>query len=145
MNDPNFAGEEVRDIGSKHHLGKFGDDLFHDEDNKSEPVIRVKRQNMPNKGDKWKVMQDNDLVFVIESTKISKAERGFLLTVDGFNFVLQQAKKGIKSLNAFRVELKKALPTLDKQETVAKTEKIVVEKSEKRKPGRPKKVGKKKA
>lgn len=145
MNDPNFAGEEVRDIGSKHHLGKFGDDLFHDEDNKSEPVIRVKRQNMPNKGDKWKVMQDNELVFVIESTKISKAERRFLLTIEGFNFVLRQAKNGIKSLNAFRTELKKILPTLDKRGTVAKIEKAIAEKSEKRKPGRPKKIDKKKA
>ena len=141
MSDPNF-GEEIRDTGtSKHNLGKFGDDLYHDEDNKAEPVIRVKRQNMPNKGDKWKVMQDNQLVFVIESTKISKTERAFLQTVDGFNFILQQAKKGIKSLNAFRVELKKLLSVKD----MAKVENKPIEKTEKRKPGRPRKIDNKKA
>ena len=40
-------------------------------------------------------------------TKISKKEREYLQTVDGFNFILSQAKVGIKSLNSFKVELKK--------------------------------------
>ena len=54
-----------------------------------------------------KVMINNKVIFTIESTKISKKERNYLQTVDGFNFMLAQAKLGIKSLNSFRNELKK--------------------------------------
>jgi hypothetical protein len=98
--------EEFKDQNMKYSLSKFEHDLYHEEDDKAEKVTRVKRVSMPNKGEKWKVMTDNKLVFTIESTKISKKEREFLQTVDGFNFILAKAKIGIKSLNSFRIELK---------------------------------------
>lgn len=98
--------EEFKDQNMKYSLSKFEHDLYHEEDDKAEKVIRVKRVSMPNKGEKWKVMTDNKLVFTIESPKISKKEREFLQTVDGFNFILAKAKIGIKSLNSFRLELK---------------------------------------
>jgi hypothetical protein len=98
--------EDFKDQNMKYSLSKFEHDLYHEEDDKAEKVIRVKRVAMPNKGEKWKVMTDNKLVFTIESTKISKKEREFLQTVEGFNFILSKAKVGIKSLNSFRTELK---------------------------------------
>lgn len=103
--------EEVKDQNSKYSLSKFDFDLYHEEDDVASKVIRVKRVAMPNKGEKWKIMNDNKLIFTIEGTKISKKEKEFLQTVDGFNFMLSQAKAGIKSLNSFRVELKKLLET----------------------------------
>ena len=108
---PNFpqGGEESKDGNLKYSLSKFEYDLYHEEDDKAEKVIRVKRVSMPNKGEKWKVMSDNKLIFTIESTKISKKEREYLQTVEGFNFILSQAKTGIKSLNSFRTELKKKI------------------------------------
>lgn len=109
-NTPNFPStEEFKDSNSKYSLSKFEYDLYHEEDDKAEKVIRVKRVSMPNKGEKWKVMSDNKLIFTIESTKISKKEREYLQTVEGFNFILSQAKTGIKSLNSFRTELKKKI------------------------------------
>lgn len=105
-NLPQAGGEESKD-GLKYSLSKFEYDLYHEEDDKTEKVIRVKRVAMPNNGEKWKVMNDNKIVFTIESTKISKKEREYLQTVDGFNFILTQAKIGIKSLNSFRNDLKK--------------------------------------
>jgi len=101
--------EEVKDNNAKYSLSKFEYDLYHEEDDISERVIRVKRVSMPNKGEKWKIMNDNKVVFTIESGKISKKEREYLQTVEGFNFVLAQAKTGIKSLNSFRNELKKII------------------------------------
>lgn len=98
--------EEFKDQNMKYSLSKFEHDLYHEEDDKAEKVIRVKRMSMPNKGEKWKIMTDNKLVFTIESTKISKKEREFLQTIEGFNFILARAKVGIKSLNSFRLELK---------------------------------------
>ena len=108
---PNFplgSGEDFKD-SNKYNLSKFEYDLYHEEDDVSEKVVRVKRVSMPNKGEKWKVMQDNKVTFTVESNKISKKEREYLQTIDGFNFILARAKTGIKSLNSFRTELKKAI------------------------------------
>lgn len=101
--------EEFRDANQKHNLSKMELDLYHEEYDVAEKVYRVKRVSMPNKGEKWKIMLDSKVTFVIEGTKISKKEREFLETVDGFNFILAQAKIGIKSLNSFRTELKKII------------------------------------
>jgi SMC interacting uncharacterized protein involved in chromosome segregation len=132
---PNFnppsGGEEGKDGNMKYSLSKFEYDLYHEEDDKSEKVIRVKRISMPNKGEKWKVMNDNKVIFIIEGSKISKKEKEYLQTVDGFNFILTQAKMGIKSLNSFRSELKKIVDKkpdnsgAQKQTKPAKTKKRV--------------------
>lgn len=111
------GSEEYKDSNLKYNLSKFEHDLYHEEDDVSEPVVRVKRVSMPNKGEKWKVMHDNKIIFTVESTKISKKEREYLQTIEGFNFILAQAKIGIKSLNSFRTELKK---TIDKKEAAEK-------------------------
>lgn len=105
----NLGGEEYKDSNLKYNLSKFEYDLYHEEDDVSETVVRVKRVSMPNNGEKWKVMHDNKVTFIIESTKISKKEREYLQTIEGFNFILAQAKVGIKSLNSFRTELKKVI------------------------------------
>lgn len=99
--------EEFKEHNQKYNLSKFEFDLYHEEDDVAERVIRVKKVAMPNKGEKWKVMTDNKLTFTIEGDKLSKKEREYLQTVDGFNFILTQAKIGIKSLNGFKTELKK--------------------------------------
>ena len=107
--DTSGAFDEFKDSNIKHSFSKFEFDLYHEEDDISEKVIRVKKVSMPNKGEKWKVMNDNKVIFTIESSKISKSEREYLQTIPGFNFILSQAKIGIKSLNSFRIELKKAI------------------------------------
>ncbi len=101
--------EEFKEQSSKFNISKIEIDLFHDEDNVVEKVVRVKRISLPNKNEKWKVLIDNKVTFVIEGTKISKPEKEFLCTIDGFNFILNRAKVGIKSLNNFRAELRKHL------------------------------------
>ena len=105
--------DDFKESGFKHQ-NKIDHDLFKEEDDVSEKVIRVKRVSMPNKAEKWKIMIDNKLFFTIESSKISKKEREYLKTVDGFNFILSQAKIGIKNLNSFRCELKKILENIKK-------------------------------
>lgn len=116
MKDNNFKdisssySEETKDTFSSHINSKYDYDLYHEEDDKQEPMIRVKRFNMPNKGEKWKVFNDNKVIFSIESPKLSKKEREFLQSIAGFNFILNQAKAGIKSLNNFKLELKKIIP-----------------------------------
>ena len=103
------GGEEVKDNGQKYNLSKFEYDLYHEEDDKSEKVIRVKRFSMPNKGEKWKIFEDNKIMFIVEGTKLTNKEKDFLRTVDGVNFLIAQYKQGIKSFNSLKNEIKKKL------------------------------------
>lgn len=105
----NFPSEEVKDGNSKYNLSKFEYDLYHEEDDKSEKVIRVKRVSMPNKGEKWKIYEDNKALHIIEGSKLTNKEKDFLRTVDGVNFLIAQYKEGIKSFNALKLEIKKKL------------------------------------
>lgn len=103
------GGEETKENGQKYNLSKFEYDLYHEEDDKSEKVIRVKRFSMPNKGEKWKIFEDNKAMFVVEGTKLTNKEKEFLRTVDGVNFLIAQYKQGIKSFNSLKNEIKKKL------------------------------------
>lgn len=103
------SSEEVKDNNLKYNLSRFDYDLYHEEDDKSEKVIRVKRISMPNKGEKWKIFEDNKVMFVVEGTKLNNKEKEFLRTVDGVNFLIAQYKEGIKSFNSLKNEIKKRL------------------------------------
>lgn len=104
---PPVPNDELKD--SKHNLSKFDYDLYHEEDDVAEKVIRVKRVSMPNKGEKWKIFEDNKVMFIVEGTKLTNKEKDFLRTVDGVNFLIAQYKAGIKSFNSLKTEIKKKL------------------------------------
>ena len=108
---PNLPGgpDEIKDGNLKYNLSKFEYDLYHEEDDVAEKVIRVKRVAMPNKGEKWKIFEDNKVMFVVEGTKLTNKEKDFLRTVDGVNFLITQYKQGIKSFNSLKNEIKKKL------------------------------------
>lgn len=108
-NESNIVVEESKEQGIKFNLSKFEYDLYHDEDNKIEKVIRIKRTSLPNKGERWKIFEDNKIIFTIEGIKLSNKEKEFLRTIDGVNFLIRQAKTGIKSLNSLKNEMKKVL------------------------------------
>ena len=105
----NPTTDEFKEPNLKYNLSKFEYDLYHEEDDIPNPVIRVKRFSMPNKGEKWKVMIDNKAMFIVEGTKLSKKEREFLRTIDGVNFLIALYKNGINSFNHFKTELKKKI------------------------------------
>lgn len=101
--------EQSKESGNKYILSKFEYDLYHEEDDVSNPVFRVKKFSMPNKGEKWKIFLDKKVLFVIEGTKLNKKEKDYLNSINGFNFMLNQAKAGIMSFNQFKTELKKKI------------------------------------
>lgn len=104
---PSMPGEfETKDSNIKNPLGNHNYDLFKEEDDIIGQVFRVKRVQLPNKGENWKVMTDSKVVFVIEGAKLSKKEKEYLYTPDGINFILKQAKVGFKSMNQFKTNLK---------------------------------------
>lgn len=98
---------ETQEGVNKNTFGKYDYDLFNEEEDVVEKVVRVKRVSLPNKGERWKILENNKTVFIVEGAKISKKEKEYLRSVDGFNFLLNQAKSGIKSLNKLRIELRK--------------------------------------
>jgi hypothetical protein len=101
--------EETKDGNLKYSLSKFEYDLYHEEDDKTEKIIRVKRVSLPNKGERWKILEDSKVMFVVEGAKLNKKEKDFLRTVDGVNFLIEQYKQGIKSFSALKAEIKKKL------------------------------------
>lgn len=108
-NLPTADPGEAKDGNLKYNLSKFEYDLYHEEDDVAEKVIRVKRVAMPNKGEKWKIFEDNKVMFILEGTKLTNKEKDFLRTVDGVNFLITQYKAGIKSFNSLKNEIKKKL------------------------------------
>ena len=102
------SSEDLKD-NNKYNLSKFEYDLYHEEDDKAEKVIRIKRVSMPNKGEKWKIFEDNKVMFIVEGTKLNNKEKDFLRTVDGVSFLIAQYKLGIKSFNSLKNEIKKKL------------------------------------
>ena len=101
--------DEIKDQNNKFSLNKFEVNLFHDEENIPQKVLRIKRVPLPNKGENWKIFEDNKVVFTIEGIKLSHKERQFLRTVDGINFLLSQYKNGIKSFSSLKQEIKKKI------------------------------------
>lgn len=111
VSDPsiNVATDDHRSQSFKQNLSKFEYDLYHEEDDKTEKVIRVKRTGSINKGERWKIFADAKLILTIDGDKISKKEKEFLRTVQGVSFVIRQAKVGIKSFNKLKIEMKKVI------------------------------------
>ena len=101
--------DEFKEQNLKFNFNKFEYDLYHEEDDVAEKVIRVKRFVLPNKEEKWKIFEDNKIILIIEGSKLTNKERDFLRTVDGVNFLIAQYKSGINSFNQIKMELKKKL------------------------------------
>jgi hypothetical protein len=106
--------DEERDTGGgssgiKFALSKYEYDLYHEEDDVSNPIIRIKRFALPNKSEKWKFYENTKVTLVLEGTKLTAKEKEFIRTVDGINFLLRGYKEGLNSLNAFKKRLKEEL------------------------------------
>ena len=95
--ESNFQ-EEIKDIISP-AISKFDGELYHEEDDIALPIIRVKSFSLPNNGIKWKLFSDNKVIYTIDGKRLNKKEKNFLKTIDGVNFLLNEAKKGIISFN----------------------------------------------
>jgi hypothetical protein len=100
------------DTGTEGHgsvFNRYDYELYDDEQNLVEKVFRVKKSASISKSEKWRIICNNEVVLTIEGTKLSKKEKVFLRTANGFNFLIAQTKVGIKSFNKLKIELKKAV------------------------------------
>jgi hypothetical protein len=101
--------EEFKEPSLRGNLSKFEGDLYKEEDDKVEKVLRIKRVAVPNKGVKWKFFEDSKVVFTLEGSKLTNKEKDFLHTVEGVNFLLAQFKTGIGSFSFLKKEIKKKI------------------------------------
>lgn len=103
---PNSITDEVKSHNGKYSLSKAEQDLYHEEDDVVCKIIQVKRFDLPNNGERWKILEDSNPVIVLEGIKLSVTEKNFLKTSEGLNFIISSYKKGAKTLALLRDELK---------------------------------------
>lgn len=99
----------TKEYHSKSVLNRHEFEFYDEDKDVVERVCRVVRTNSRSKGENWKLFCNDKLIFVINGAKISKVEKEFLRTIDGFNFLIGQAKGEIKSLNKLRLNIKESL------------------------------------
>lgn len=106
----NYADQDyvVDNAGIKHSNSKIEYELFKDEENVAEKVVRVRR-TVVGKNERWKIFEDGKIVFTVEGLKLTKGEREFLRTPAGCSFLIAQGRNGIKSFSGFRKQLKLVL------------------------------------
>jgi hypothetical protein len=99
---------EYRD-GSKFPLSRYDFELY--DESKAVPgnVVRIKRMGSVAKNEKWRIIENDELKFIVEGEKLSKKECAFLRTVPGVNFLIAEYKVGFKSLSELRARLKQKL------------------------------------
>ena len=87
-------------------LSKHEYDLFYDEKNTVERVLRVRLVCPKTKDEKWKIIENDKTVQIVAGTNFSKKEREFLRTANGFNFLIAQYKNTNFTVSKFKSELK---------------------------------------
>ena len=107
-NDNSSGEQDFKEQSIKYNLSKFDFELFDEEKNVPGKIIRVSRVGSKDT-EKWKIYDNNKVIFILEAAKISKKEKEYLRSIDGIKFLIDHAKHDIKSLNSLRVELKKVL------------------------------------
>lgn len=106
----NFSFTEEKEFKINPVASRFAFDLFKEEDAEVvAPIVRIKRVGANSKSEKWKIFEDNKNVFTIDSEKISKKERDFLASAEGFQFLLSESKKKNFTINGIKKEMKPRL------------------------------------
>lgn len=108
---PDQFVEEQKNDGFKFNLSRRDIELFDEKRAQvANPVIRVRRLGMINKNERWRIFQDEELMFVIEGIKLLKKEAAFLRTVEGVNFLISEFKKEpFQTMSELKIRFKSIL------------------------------------
>ena len=87
-------------------LSKNDFELYDNEKSLPASLYRVKRTSTAGKGERWRLMRDDELLFVLEGKTLSKKEKEFLRTVEGVSFLTSQIKMNIPTLSKLRTAIK---------------------------------------
>lgn len=98
---------------AKYVSSKFEHDLYHDEDHKKFPLVRIKNFfDKKTKKSKWKFFENSKNTLTLEEEILSENQIKFLQTVEGINFCLKNYKNGIKTQEQLLLKLKEKLNEL---------------------------------
>ena len=96
---------EYRDAGFKNSSSNDFE-LYNEADDIPNRVVRIKRVNLPNKGESWRIYEDTTVVETILGTRLTVKEREFMRSVAGIVFTMQHYKSGWKNFTDFKSCLK---------------------------------------
>ena len=89
-----FGNKEATEAGLNHSFSRFSDELWDDDENK-EKCVQVKRVSSKDfTKHSWKILEDDELVVLLESSSLTKKQIKFLLSVEGIKFLIDTYKKG---------------------------------------------------
>lgn len=92
------------------HLMKANNELFNEEEaKKSSKLARVKRKCTKKNGEEWHFILDDEVILILKENRFTLAEREFLRSADGMNFLLNSCKLEIKSVSKIKDKLKEIL------------------------------------
>ena len=106
--------DEIKQQNFKYSLSKFERDLYYDEDNVVNKIIRVRRFTYPNNGEKWKIFEDNKIRFIVDGEKLTIREKEFLRSVEGINFLIARYKEGLEYITHLKNKIREYFKTIDK-------------------------------
>lgn len=94
-----MSGEfKEKETIAKYVSSKFDYDLYHEEDDKKFPVIRIKfAYDKKTKLTKLKFFENTKNVINIDFSDLNETEIKFVQSVEGINFCLNQYKSGFKT------------------------------------------------
>jgi hypothetical protein len=75
------------------------------------PTIRIKRISRPKNSERWEIIQNGDVCLSIKRSTIANRDAEFLYTIDGIRFLLEEFKKGSRTVS----KIKEALQARRKQ------------------------------
>lgn len=106
-NDSGVGNSEVRNFA--YHLTKADNEFFREDLYKPNSIVRIKRKFSKKNGEEWQIIQDGDLVLTLKESRFTIAERSFLHTVEGMQFLMQSFKSGICSVAKLKEAIKQKI------------------------------------
>lgn len=101
-----FASNESNPIRSINSL-RFDNELYKQEEDVPHKMVSIKRVKLPKNGCDWEIYEDKRRVLILKGARFSKAEKEFLESLEGINFLLKGYKQGWKSAMQFKKEISK--------------------------------------
>lgn len=87
----------------KYISSKFEYDLYNDEDNKVEQIIRIKRESK--KEEKWSFYENKKNLFIINASELNESCMKFLRTPEGIIHCIKFCKLNIKEKKVLKEKL----------------------------------------
>lgn len=97
------ADPEARNIGF--HLLKADNDLFDEKKNIKERLITIRHLRLAKKKEDWLILENNKVALRLKDYRLSKNEKNFLRSIEGFQFLIAQWKAGVKSVSGLKRQM----------------------------------------